>query len=184
MEIIKAIVEKLKIKELFAVLFIAGICFSLIPSNIADKMKILELRNKYQSLVSIGILIIGSYYILCILQKIKILIYSKKNSPKRMAIKYMKQYMSMDEKRLLIEKFYDRANNIFNMTGYIELHDGRKAALEKMRIIYCSSNISYLLSCSYNLQPYVLEYLNRNLKLGNIEIQVTRENYSFKFDLK
>ncbi len=64
MGIIKAIVEKLKIKELFAILFIAGVCFSLIPSKIADKMEILELRNRYQSFVSIGLIIIGSYYVL------------------------------------------------------------------------------------------------------------------------
>lgn len=181
MGIIKTIVEKLKVKELFAILFIAGVCFSLIPSNIADKMEIIELRNKYQSFVSIGLIIIGSYYILWILRKIEKIIHNKRYSAKRIAIKYMKDHMSVDEKRLLIEKFYD--GNEFNMTGYIEINDGRKAALEKMRIIYRSSNVSYYATFSYNLPPYILEYLNQNLILGKIDIQGTPENYRFTFDL-
>lgn len=184
MGIIKAIVEKLKIKELFAILFIAGLCFSLIPSNIAGKMEILELRNRYQSFVSIGLIIIGSYYVLCALRKTKKVIHNKRYSARRIAIKYMKEHMSIDEKRLLIEKFYDGNDNTFNMTGYIELNDGRKAALEKMGIIYRSSSISYYTTFSYNLQPYVLEYLNQNLILGKIDIQGTQENYRFKFDLE
>lgn len=181
MGIIKTIVEKLKIKELFAILFIAGICFSLIPSKIADKMKILELRNEYQSFVSIGLIIIASYYTLWLLRKIKKIIHKKRYSVKRIAIKYMKEHMSVDEKRLLIEKFYD--GNEFNTTGYIEINDGRKAALEKMGIIYRSSNVSYYTSFSYNLQPYILEYLNQNLILGKIDIQGTEENFRFMFDL-
>lgn len=92
--------------------------------------------------------------------------------------------MSTDEKRLLIEKFYDGDDKTFNMTGYIELNDGRKAALEKMGIIYRSSSVSYYTTFSYNLQPYVLEYLNQNLFLGKIDIQGTLENYRFKFDLE
>lgn len=183
MGIIKAIVEKLKIKELFTILFIAGICFSLIPPNIASGMRILELRNKYQSFVSIGLIIIGSYYILCLLKSIKKKIYNKKNSAKRIAIKYMKEHMSLDEKRLLIEKFYDGDDNAFNMTGYIEINDGRKAALERMGIIYRSANVSYYTMFSYNLQPYVLEYLNQNLILGKIDIQGSQEDFRFKFDL-
>lgn len=184
MGIIKSIVEKLKIKELFAILFIAGICFSLIPTNIADKMGIMELRNRYQSFLSIGLIIIGSYYILCLLRKIKKTIHNKRYNAKRIAIKYMKEHMSTDEKRLLIEKFYDGDDKTFNMTGYIELNDGRKAALEKMGIIYRSSSVSYYTTFSYNLQPYVLEYLNQNLFLGKIDIQGTLENYRFKFDLE
>ena len=125
----------------------------------------------------------GDYYVLCTLRKIQKVIHNEKYSAKRIAIKYMKEYMSIDEKRLLIEHFYDGNDNVFNMTGYIEINDGRKAALEKIGIIYRSSNVSYYTMFSYNLQPYVLEYLNQNLILGKIDIQGTKENYRFKFDL-
>lgn len=183
MEIIRAIVEKLKIKDIFAILFISGICFSIFPESIADKLKILELRNKYQSLVSVGLLLIGAYYILSVLRKIIWIILKKMYSSKRKAIKYMKGPMSLDEKRLLIETFYDIYNNIFNATGYIEINDGRKAALEYHGIIYRSANVSYYTSFAYNLQPYVLEYLNQNLLLGNIDIQGNLDEYTFIFNL-
>ena len=80
----------------------------------------------------------------------------------------------------IIEVFYDRKNNIFRTTGYIDFSDGRKAALENKHIIYISSTISNGLSFSYNLQPYAAEFLNKNLRENNIKIEGNNMRYNLQ----
>ena len=82
----------------------------------------------------------------------------------------MKNMMSPDEMGLLIEKYYDSTNNMFRSTAMIEYSDGRKAALESKFILYRASSMSKWYSFAYNLQPYAVEFLNKNLYAGNIEV--------------
>lgn len=82
----------------------------------------------------------------------------------------MKNMMSPDEMGLLIEKYYDSTNNMFRSTAMIEYSDGRKAALESKFILYRASSMSQWYSFAYNLQPYAVEFLNKNLHAGNIEV--------------
>ena len=179
MGIVKSIIDKMKIKELFAIIFVAAILITLIPGELAQKFKIDGFRNTYQTYISICILVLGSYYLLGIVSWIRKLIWGKIYNPRKAAINYMKNTMNADEMGLLIEKYYDSDNNMFRSTAMIEFSDGRKAALESKFILYRASSMSEWYSFAYNLQPYALEFLNKNLCQGNIEVQGS----SFKYKL-
>lgn len=181
MDILKSIVDKLKLKELLAIVFIASLVLTLLPEKWAVKINVYEFRNSYQTYISIGMIILGSYYLFRIVEWLIRCLKRRIYNEKRIALKYMKDNMSSDEKQLLIEAFYDENNECFHTTGGIEINDGRKAALESRYIIYRASSISsYFTTFAYNLQPHALEYLNTNLKNGNIQIG----KQSYKFDLK
>lgn len=177
MDIIKAIVEKLKLKELFAIVFGAALIITFIPPEVALKLKIQEFRNTYQTYISICIIVVGVYYLLDVGRRIKNYIWNRRNNPKKIAINYMKKVMSVEEMGLLIEKYYDCVNYRFRSSAMIEFSDGRKAALESKYILYRASSMSEWYSFAYNLQPYVLEFLNKNLKDGNIAVNGTQFRY-------
>lgn len=80
--------------------------------------------------------------------------------------------MSMEEMILLIMVFYDEKINSFRVLGKIRFDNGIKIPLIFYDVIYLTSNLGNICSgFSYNLQPYALEFLNNNLKDGNINIQ-------------
>lgn len=83
MYIIKAIIEKLKIKEMFGIIFMAALFITVLPTNLAQTLKIDEFRNTYQTYISICIIIIGAYYVLVIIQKILIYLWEKFHNPKK-----------------------------------------------------------------------------------------------------
>lgn len=180
MDIIKAIIEKLKIKELFGIIFVAALFITVFPTNLAQTLKIEEFRNTYQTYISICIIIIGAYYLLVIMQKIWVYLWGKFHNPKKIALSYMKNTITGDEMGLLVEKYYDPSNKIFRSSAMIEFSDGRKAALESKFILYRASSMSEWYSFAYNLQPYALEFLNKNLKAGNIEIKGNLIKYRMK----
>lgn len=179
MSIIKSIIEKMKIKELFAIIFIAALAITFSPSEILYKLKIANFRNEYQEYISICLIVIGAYYCLCIINYIKNYIWRKFHNAKKIAIHYMKNMMTPDEMGLLIEKYYDSVNNMFRSTAMIEYSDGRKAALESKFILYRASSMSQRYSFAYNLQPYAVDFLNKNLYAGNIEVHED----SFRYEL-
>jgi hypothetical protein len=177
--IIKAIVEKFKLIELVAILLVASLIITVLPEKKITQLG-LEGVKQYQMYISLCLIICISYYVFFLISYVirfgRKILYGK-----RVGINYMKKYMSTDEMELLIETFYDRANNSFNASGYIEYHDGRKAALEGKRIIYSAANLSYEITMfAYNLQPYAREFLNRNLKNGNITIEPNRFTYRLR----
>lgn len=179
MGVIRTIIERLKLKELFAIVFITALIITFIPIEWAIKIQIEEIRLSYQTYISLSIIIIGSYYLFIIFCWIKNIIWRKFYNAKKTAIKYMKGSMSLDEMTLLIEKYYDTNNNRFRSTAMIEFSDGRKAALESKFILYRAATISqWGYSFAYNLQPYALEFLNKNLNAGNIEILT--DSFSYK----
>lgn len=101
MDIIKTIVEKLKIKEIFAILFIAAIAVTFIPDELAVKLQIEQFRETYQSYISLCLIVIGSYYVLEIINWLKNWVWKKLYNEKRVALKYMKERMGSDEMQLL-----------------------------------------------------------------------------------
>lgn len=167
---LKAVIDKFKIKELIAIIFIAALIVTLIPKDVATKLNILKFRNDYQTYISLCLIVTGAYYIINILNFIKRFFLGKIFSWKRTALNYMKKYMSSDEMHLLIQVFYDRENNRFKSSGMIEYSDGRKAALESKYVLYRASTMSEGYSFAYNLQPTIREFLNKNLVEGNIKI--------------
>lgn len=181
MSIIKTIIEKLKLKELFAIVFVAAIVITAMPNDLAQRMKIDTFRNTYQTYISLCIIAIGAYYVLHLLGWIKKRIWAKFNNWKKVGIDYMKKYMSLDEMELLMLTFYDANNHIFRSSGTIDCMDGRKAALESKHIIYLASRTGSIIDgFSYNLQPYALEFLNKNLYEGNIVINRDRMSFQLK----
>ena len=113
MSIIKTIIEKLKLKELFAIVFVAAIVITAMPNDLAQRMKINTFRNTYQTYISLCIIAIGAYYVLNIFGGIKKRIWAKFHNWKKVGIDYMKKYMSPDEMWLLIETFYNDKNERF-----------------------------------------------------------------------
>lgn len=180
MAVIKMIIDKMKIKELFAVTFLAAVIITLIPVRITEQLGIEAFRNTYQTYISICIIVIGAYYIIRMVTWIQRFIMSKIFNARRLAIKHMKTSMTDDEMCLLIEKYYEPSNNIFKGTAMIDISDGRKAALENRLILYRAASVSDGYFFAYNLQPYALEFLNKNLLQENIKIYKN----SFEFVLK
>ena len=181
MGIIKSIVEKLKLKELFAIVFIAALIITFVPNEWAQKMKIDSFRSTYQAYISLCMIAIGAYYILGLAVWIKNFIWSKFHNEKKIALDYMKKYISPDEMCLLIETFYDDKNKRFCSSGKIDYSDGRKAPLESKHIIYLASQMGDMFEgFSYNLQPYALEFLNKNLSEENIQIIGNRVRFQLK----
>lgn len=184
MDLIKSILEKLKVKEIVGILFCATAIFTMLPKEVLVYLKLLEIREKYQIYISLCLIMTSAYYMFNILEFVGKFIVKRIINEKRIAIKYMKKQMSEDEMKLLIEVFYDKYNNNFKSSGYIEYSDGRKTPLENKWIIYLASTMSNAdrygyCEFAYNLQPYARKFLNKNLKNGNIKIQ----NNSFEYKL-
>lgn len=170
MDIFKNIFEKLNLKEvsIIAVIFCSFITF--MPDNYIEYLNLYQLKEKYQSHISIFLIISFSYLMIRFTLYVGKIILRKLYSPKRI-IKYMIKNMSAEEMGLLIKVFYDKRFNKFITTGTISITNGLIAPLEFYKIIYCSSQINVESFCfTYNLQPYALNFLNKNLKNGNIDI--------------
>jgi hypothetical protein len=119
MDLIKSIVDKLKIKEVVGILFCTTLIITALPKEALSYLKLLEFRDKYQMYISLSLIITSAYYVFNILGFIGRFITTKIINERKVAIKYMKNEMSADEMQLLIETFYDKDNNTFNSSGYI-----------------------------------------------------------------
>lgn len=86
MSIIKTIIEKLKLKELFAIIFIAALIITFVPNEWAQKMKIDTFRNTYQTYISLCIIAIEAYYVLHLLGWIKKRIWAKFHNWKKLEL--------------------------------------------------------------------------------------------------
>lgn len=170
----------MKIKEICAVFFIAGIIITFMPTDYAIKYGIDVFRVKYQMYISIGLIVVVAYYILNVITWLNKFLLSKIITSKRIGMKYLKDVMSADEMGFLVEIFYDREHNIFRNTGYIEMSDGRGAGLVSRNIIYMSSQFSNMTYFSYNLQPWAYKFLNQNLQYGNIVVNEIGVQYQLK----
>ena len=76
-EAIGKIIEKLKIKEIIGILFIACLIITFMPESWAIKLDILKFRITYQTYITLGIICTGSYYILWALKEIIPFVLSK-----------------------------------------------------------------------------------------------------------
>lgn len=180
LEVIKSIVEKLKIKELFGILFIACLFITFIPAQTAKVMGLEQFRSKYQLYLTIVIVFIGSYYLYHVIKFLTAFILAEFNNNKRIAIKYMKEKITTDEMELIIETFYDRESNRFKSTGVIAIQDGRIKPLESHKIIYIASAVGNIFGFSYNLYPAIYDFLNENLMNGKIIISKYKNTWNFK----
>lgn len=179
--VVKSIVDKLKIKEIIGIIFIASLLITFLPDDIAEKLNLLDFRKSYQTYLTICIIVTASYYLFSLLRYLSLFILGKIINDKKIAINYMKRNMSPDEMGLLVQTFYDFKMNRFKSSGQIDITDGRKAPLESKKVIYLASQLGdFLNGFSYNLQPYALEYLNAQLQKGNIVFR--KDGISWHFD--
>lgn len=171
MSIVTAIIDKLKIKEIIGILFIASIVITFLPDNVIHQLKLTDFRNEYQTSLTICIIITGSYYLLSLIKFIFSFFVKRMASPKKIALNYMKNGMSLDEKILLVQTFYDFDRKCFRLSGKLNVEDGRWQPLYQNRVIYQGSEIGdFIDGFSFNLQPYALDFLNEQLEKGNIKI--------------
>jgi|GEM_PF-1275008 len=187
MELLKVLIDKFKVKELIGITWITVLIITILPNDVLEYLKIITIREKYQMYISLALIISSAYYIIKILSYAGKLLLKIIINEKNIAIKYMKNSMSPDEMALLIQAFYDKNNNTFKSCGYIDFTDGRKTPLVSKYIIYLASNMSStdvlsngLCAFAYNLQPYVREFLNKNLK--NKNIRITGNSFEYNLD--
>lgn len=184
MDLLKVLIDKFKVKELIGIIWIASLITTVLPKNILEYLKIINIIEKYQVYISLALIISSAYYIMNLFMYVGEFLLELIINEKRIAIKYMKDSMSSDEMALLIQDFYDKNNNTFKSCGYINFTDGRKTPLVSNYVIYLSSNMSStdvlsngFCAFAYNLQPYTREFLNNNLRKNNIEIIGNSFNY-------
>ena len=181
MDFITKILEKLKIKEIVSILLFSTLILTILPQYMLDFLGLTEIKDKYQIQISLCLISCLSYYVYKLFKLVLYFICSCIFSDSKIAIKYLKKYISYDEISLIIETFYDDSNKSFKTTGYIDYCDGRKTALESKSIIYRSSQISsFGTEFAYNLQPYARNFFNENLRNGSLEIR----NNNFKYKLR
>ncbi len=68
MELLKILIGKFKLKELFAIIWCTSLIMILLPNNIMDYLKILTIREKYQMYISLSFIITSAYYVINILK--------------------------------------------------------------------------------------------------------------------
>lgn len=179
MSIIRSIIERLKIKELFGITFIACLFMTFLPDSIAKYLSIYEFRNKCQLYLTIVMIFISSYYLYHGCNFIFEIILSRINSKENRAMKYLKKHITPDEMGLIFEVFYDESINRFKSSGVISLQDGRIVPLEQQGIIYKASAVGNFYQFPCNLQPYVFDFLNRSLSEGNIQFDRSMIRWNF-----
>lgn len=177
-EMLKSIIDKLRINEIVSIAFIASLLITFLPKHLADTLKVSQFREDFQIYLSVCLILTISYYLYHCLIFVKSLINTFID--KWIAIIYIRKYMSPDEMELLVKAFYDSSNFRFKSTGVINVFDGRKTLLESKKIIYVSSKVGTLHEgFPYNLKSYVLKFLNENLMNGNIKINGQDIFYQF-----
>ena len=177
---IDTILQKLKIKQIIGIIFFVTLILTLMPYNVATTMGLNIFKERFQIYISLCLIASSSYYLFEMVNFILRFIIGKINNPKSIAIRYIKKEISEDEMGLIIERFYDESLNRFVSSGKIDINDGRKAALEHKYILYRAASVSYgYTTFAYNLQPYVREILNKNIKKGNIRIDINNGNISY-----
>lgn len=62
MGIISSIIEKMRIKEIFGVIFIVSLLLTFMPEYLANMLKVNDIRIKYQTYISLAFIIIGAFY--------------------------------------------------------------------------------------------------------------------------
>lgn len=171
MDFIKTILEKLKINEIFGILFISSLAITLMPNKVLIQLDILNFRIAYQQYLSAIIILVGAYYLYNIILKLYHCIRKIIYAPERLITNYLKNSMSEDEFNFLVEKFYNPYEKRFMLTAKIDYSDGRITPLETNMIIYRASNLSSLgMLFDYNLHNYALHLLNEDIQKGIIRI--------------
>ena len=174
-------IRKINLTGFFCVVFFFCISILLIPQNILEITKLEEFVNNNIGNIVLCTLLSCIYLIYRIISVIQKLIKERliRYKAKKVLINYVHKKISLDEQELLVDSFFDKKNNCFNLSGYIEYNDGRKAPLVHNNVIYRASSmaVSYV-TMPYNLHPIIYDYLNKCLKTDKLKIN--KKQFAFK----
>lgn len=167
--------KKIKITMIVGVVLLFCSTLLFVPDDILDIFGLLPIIEKYEGGIGVGFITSISYFVCCLIGFIvgklkpkisKIFITHK-------ILKYLRNESSKEERTLLYENFYDSSEAKFCLTAMLPFNDGHKAPLEFKKVIYMASNYSIggNIYFPFNLQPFVLTYLNKGLKNKKVLIE-------------
>lgn len=154
-DIIKIIVEKIKVKYLFGIVFISSFILLLLyyvfNLNLINNIKMLFVM----------MIVSTSYFVIFIFEWI-----NKKYDvyrTKRFVLNALRYTLTKDELYVLVSKFYNHANDCFDIMATLPINDGTANSLIARGIIYRANDIGVGgIMFDFNLFPYVANYLNKN----------------------
>ena len=145
------------------------------PVSIVEKLSLLEFKNKYQFVFSICFIILSCHYLASIVnwakEKISVIRFKKHRSE-------LIKKLSPEEKKYVMA-FYNKDTKQFGTSSTFNITNAVVNLLEHKQIISRGSNFSVgLTRFSYFLQPWAQEYLNKQLKKGNIVVEKDKFNWN------
>lgn len=177
MSILQTILEKFKLIDLTLVTFFVTLIITFIPADLVDSLQMNGFKNEYQTYISLAMISSGVYLGIALIKEIFHKIYNSSYISRKRAIKYMIEDMSQQEMQFLIDIFYSKEHKEFVVSGKVLVDNGVRTPLENNKIIYLPSNVGDMVfGFSFNLYPYTLRFLNKNLKRGNINIKKNEFN--------
>ena len=170
-EVIAIFVEKLKIKEIVIALLLAALVILFSPEKVLSILGLLAWREKYRGIIGAILLIctiLGLVWLISmILDGIK-----GTRSTNGYLKRYIKKFISYEEKEFLIKNFYNYELEEFNVSSKVSMISGCVSALVNAKIIYQATSMAHDVNrWPYNLYPYVRIYLNKALKKKRIIVK-------------
>ena len=99
---------------------------------------------------------------------------------KRIAIKYLKNTISSEEKDFLIAHYYDPEMKEFSNTARVDMTSGNVVSLTSAYIIFTGTRMGYgPTDWSYNLRPNVRKYLNKAICKKKIVVSRDGDEYTW-----
>lgn len=167
-EVIKNIFEKIEFSIIVFTIYLTTIFFTIMPKWIVNSLSLLDFKNKYQFAFSICFIILTCYYLSALISHF--LKKMKKIKFKKQRINLIKA-ISLEEKQYIMT-FYDSDSKQFGTSTTFDISNAIVNLLERKQIIGRGSNLSVgYTNFSYFLQPWAQEYLNEQLKKGNIVVE-------------
>ena len=171
-EAVLNIIDKLNIQVLLLGTWIISIIGVFVPNDFFKYIGLLEVKTKYQWIISVIFLFLGAYYLALLIRWG----YSQISSvlEKRKMNKYFPKILrelSDDEKRLLVECFYRDDEKKFGLEANLNIRSATVNVLASKKIISSGAQIGDLVrGFSFYIQPGAYEELNKMLKKGEIKI--------------
>ena len=165
---IEHLLKQIRVQQFLIYTFVFSLFLTFSPTCLLEYFSLKDFVLNYQEKISL--VLFSSVFLLVIIFFAKIL---KKKSIVHLGKNYLKYKMSKQENKLLVETFFDEEENEFFCTGYIAKDCGTQRGFEFTHIIYLSSEVALIGTSDfpYNLQPYILNFLNKNLKNNKLYVE-------------
>lgn len=173
-EFIGTLIKKINLTLLTTIIFLATLLITYLPNQVILKIGLESFKKDYQMYIGLALVISGLYLILIALGVLWSIGFELIFSPKKIALKYLENTISVHEITWLVKYFYDDEINSFNMAASVSMSDGMRVPLEQKHIIYRSANLSDNRGLfQYNLQSYAISFLEDSIQNGRLNINLT-----------